>query len=153
MMAMSFKDANFVAFPIGEWTLDWYVKVIQDKQFLEACLYSIMIAVATTVAATILGVWIAMLIVCRGHLGPGHDLRARLPPGGRARDDLGDFAAHLRRDHRHADGNGGDHPRPYRARRALRRRHGAHPPALDAGATSSMPPGISAPTASSPSSA
>jgi spermidine/putrescine transport system permease protein len=69
MMAMSFKDANFVAFPIGDWTLDWYAKVMQDKQFLEACLYSIMIAAASTLAATTLGTWIAMLIVADGIRG------------------------------------------------------------------------------------
>jgi spermidine/putrescine transport system permease protein len=69
MMAMSFKDANFVAFPIGDWTFDWYVKVMQDKQFLEACLYSIMIAAAATLAATTLGTWIAMLIVADGIRG------------------------------------------------------------------------------------
>ena len=62
MMAMSFKDANFIAFPIGNWTLDWYGKVIQDRQFLESCLYSIGIALATTISATIIGVWIALLI-------------------------------------------------------------------------------------------
>ncbi len=62
MMAMSFKDANFVAFPIGDWTFDWYVQVMQDRQFLDACFYSVMIAAATTLAATVLGVWIAMLI-------------------------------------------------------------------------------------------
>ena len=62
MMAMSFKDASFVAFPIGDWTFDWYLKVMQDKQFLEACIYSILIAAATTLAATVIGVWIAMLI-------------------------------------------------------------------------------------------
>ncbi len=62
MMAMSFKDANFIAFPIDSWTLDWYGKVIQDQQFIEASLYSVGIAVATTVFATIIGVWIALLI-------------------------------------------------------------------------------------------
>jgi spermidine/putrescine transport system permease protein len=66
MMALSFKDANFVSFPIGNLTLDWYAKVIQDKQFLEACLYSIGIAAASTLAATIIGTWIAMLIVAEG---------------------------------------------------------------------------------------
>jgi spermidine/putrescine transport system permease protein len=69
MMAMSFKGANYIAFPIGEWTFDWYVQVMQDKQFLDACLYSIMIAAATTLAATILGTWIAMLIVAEGIRG------------------------------------------------------------------------------------
>lgn len=63
MMAMSFKNADFIAFPVGDWTFDWYVKVMQDRQFLEACIYSIAIAAATTLAASVLGVWIAMLIV------------------------------------------------------------------------------------------
>ncbi|UXN61007.1 ABC transporter permease [Phyllobacterium zundukense] len=62
MMAMSFKDANFIAFPIGKWTLDWYGKVLHDKQFLAASLYSIGIALATTICATIIGVWIALLV-------------------------------------------------------------------------------------------
>jgi len=62
MMAMSFKGANFIAFPIGNWTLDWYGKVLQDKQFLEASVYSIGIALATTICATIIGVWIALLV-------------------------------------------------------------------------------------------
>ena len=66
MMAMSFKDANFVAFPLGELTFDWYVEVMQDKQFLDACFYSIMIAAAATLASTVLGVWIAMLISSAG---------------------------------------------------------------------------------------
>lgn len=69
MMAMSFKDANFVAFPITEWTFDWYVQVVQDKQFIEALVYSILIAAATTIAATVLGVWIATLIVSEGIRG------------------------------------------------------------------------------------
>ena len=62
MMAMSFKDASFIAFPVGDWTLGWYAKVMQDQQFLSACIYSILIATATTIAASILGVWIALLI-------------------------------------------------------------------------------------------
>ena len=62
MMAMSFKDANFIAFPITDWTLGWYAKVLQDKQFIEASLYSIGIALATTICATVVGVWIALLV-------------------------------------------------------------------------------------------
>ena len=69
MMAMSFKDANFIAFPIGDWTLDWYAKVVQDKQFLEASGYSIFIALMTTIFATIMGVWIALLISAEGIWG------------------------------------------------------------------------------------
>lgn len=69
MMAMSFKDANFVAFPIRDWTLGWYGQVVQNKQFLDACLYSIQIAAVTTLAATVIGVWISMLIVSLGVRG------------------------------------------------------------------------------------
>ncbi len=69
MMAMSFKDANFIAFPISSWTLDWYAKVLQDKQFIDASLYSIGIALATTIAATVVGVWIALLITTEGIKG------------------------------------------------------------------------------------
>lgn len=69
MMAMSFKDANFIAFPITNWTLDWYAKVLQDKQFIEASIYSIGIALATTVSATIIGVWIALLVSNEGIWG------------------------------------------------------------------------------------
>jgi spermidine/putrescine transport system permease protein len=62
MMAMSFKNADFVAFPLGDLTFSWYVQVMQDEQFLSACIYSILIAAAATLAATVIGVWIAMLI-------------------------------------------------------------------------------------------
>ncbi|MGH6762131.1 MAG: ABC transporter permease [Phyllobacterium sp.] len=69
MMAMSFKDANFIAFPINKWTLDWYAKVLQDKQFLSAAGYSLFIASMTTICATIIGVWIALLITAEGIWG------------------------------------------------------------------------------------
>lgn len=69
MMAMSFKDANFIAFPINDWTLSWYAKVLQDKQFLQAVGYSLFIAAMTTLFATIIGVWIALLISTEGIWG------------------------------------------------------------------------------------
>ncbi|MDE3794371.1 ABC transporter permease [Sinorhizobium meliloti] len=69
MTAMSFKDASFVAFPITDWTLNWYAQVLNDKQFIEASLYSIGIALATTAAATAIGVWIALLVSTEGIWG------------------------------------------------------------------------------------
>jgi len=69
MMLMSFKDANFIAFPIQNWTLDWYAKVVQDKQFIEAFGYSLFIAAMVTAAATVIGVWIALLISAEGIWG------------------------------------------------------------------------------------
>jgi spermidine/putrescine transport system permease protein len=62
MMAMSFKDADYVAFPVGDLTLRWYGQVLQDAQFLDACFYTVVIALATTFAGIVIGVWIAMLI-------------------------------------------------------------------------------------------
>ena len=66
MTALSFKDANFIAFPLGDVTLGWYMQVVQDQQFLSALWYSIVIAVAVTLLSTIVGVWIAMLISAEG---------------------------------------------------------------------------------------
>jgi len=66
MSAMSFKDANYVAFPIETWTLDWYAKVVQDKVFLSSIAYSLFIAVCTTISGTIVGTWIALLIAAEG---------------------------------------------------------------------------------------
>ena len=63
MTAMSFKDANFIAFPIDSLTLDWYASAVRDEQFLSAVGYSLLIAVAVTVAATTIGTWIAMVVV------------------------------------------------------------------------------------------
>ena len=61
LMAMSFKDSNFISFPIDSFTLKWYASVIQDKQFLGAVGYSLMIAAIVTLVATVIGVWIALI--------------------------------------------------------------------------------------------
>jgi spermidine/putrescine transport system permease protein len=68
MSAMSFKDSAFIAFPIETWTLDWYAKVVQDRTFLSAVGYSLYIAALTTLAGTVIGVWIALLIASEGVL-------------------------------------------------------------------------------------
>ncbi|MBB3978757.1 spermidine/putrescine transport system permease protein [Rhizobium azooxidifex] len=69
MMSMSFKDANFIAFPIQDWTLRWYGVVLQDRQFLDAVAYSAFIAFATTICATVIGVWIALVVANEGIWG------------------------------------------------------------------------------------
>jgi spermidine/putrescine transport system permease protein len=66
MSAMSFKDANFISFPIETWTLDWYRQVVQDRVFLSAVTYSLFIATMTTLAGTVIGTWIALLIASEG---------------------------------------------------------------------------------------
>merc|ERR1712138_28752 len=62
MMLMSFKGGDFIAFPITGWTTEWYGKVLRDTAFLSAVGYSALIATATTIGATIIGMWIALLI-------------------------------------------------------------------------------------------
>lgn len=69
LAAMSFKDAAFVAYPINDWTLKWYAQVVQDRQFLSAVGYSVLIATATTVIATVIGLWIALLVAADGVKG------------------------------------------------------------------------------------
>ena len=66
MMLMSFKGGDFIAFPITGWTTEWYGKVLRDTAFLSAVGYSALIATATTIGATIIGMWIAMLIESGG---------------------------------------------------------------------------------------
>jgi len=66
MSAMSFKDSNFISFPIETWTLDWYVQAVQDRVFLSAFAYSLLIATMTTLAGTVIGTWIALLIASEG---------------------------------------------------------------------------------------
>lgn len=69
MMVQSLNGANFIGFPLRGVTLEWYGKVMQDRQFLDAVLYSVMIAAATTLFATIIGVWTALLIATEGVWG------------------------------------------------------------------------------------
>jgi spermidine/putrescine transport system permease protein len=66
MSAMSFKDSNFIAFPIETWTLDWYGVVVQDRVFLSAFAYSLFIATMVTLGGTVIGTWIALLIASEG---------------------------------------------------------------------------------------
>ncbi|GLS79859.1 ABC transporter permease [Paracoccus marinus] len=66
MMLMSFKGGDFIAFPITGWTTEWYGKVLRDTAFLSAVGYSALIATATTIGATIIGMWIALLIESGG---------------------------------------------------------------------------------------
>ena len=66
MMLMSFKGGDFIAFPITGWTTEWYGKVLRDTAFLSAVGYSALIATATTIGPTIIGMWIALLIESGG---------------------------------------------------------------------------------------
>jgi spermidine/putrescine transport system permease protein len=70
LMVMSFKDANFIGYPIRDWTFDWYAKIATDPESLRAYGFSIFVAVGSTLIALPVGTVLA-LIFARTRL-PGH---------------------------------------------------------------------------------
>lgn len=69
MIVMGFKDSNFIGFPITSWTLDWYIGVFRDREVMEVFLYSVTIAVLSTVISLAVGTWIAILLAGRTFFG------------------------------------------------------------------------------------
>ncbi|WP_194476567.1 ABC transporter permease [Bradyrhizobium sp. CCBAU 53338] len=63
VMAVSVSDSYFVTFPPQGFTLKWYAKVLQDRDFLEAMRLSILLALGTTVGSLLLGVPAAFALV------------------------------------------------------------------------------------------
>jgi spermidine/putrescine transport system permease protein len=62
MVAMSFKDSNFIGFPIENWTLRWYAEAVRDQDMMTAFGYSVLIAVASTAGALVLGLLIGLFL-------------------------------------------------------------------------------------------
>ncbi|MGH1480941.1 MAG: ABC transporter permease [Geminicoccales bacterium] len=62
MVLMGFKDSKFIGFPIKGWTLDWYQGVFQSAEVIDVFLYSMVIAIASTVLSLVIGTWIALLL-------------------------------------------------------------------------------------------
>ena len=56
VVAMSVSDSYFVAFPPQGFTLKWYVKILQDHEFLDALQLSALLALSTTIGSLLLGV-------------------------------------------------------------------------------------------------
>ncbi|MET3911531.1 putative spermidine/putrescine transport system permease protein [Bradyrhizobium sp. S3.3.6] len=63
VMAVSVSDSYFVTFPPQGFTLKWYAKVLQDRDFLEAMRLSILLALGTTVGSLLFGVPAAFALV------------------------------------------------------------------------------------------
>src|SRR4051795_3068343 len=55
-LLMSFNDANMIRFPIGVWSLKWYRDFFGSAQFTGALINSLIVAIGTTIIATISGV-------------------------------------------------------------------------------------------------
>ncbi len=62
MVLMGFKDSKFIGFPIKGWTIDWYLGVFQSAQVTDVFLYSMTIAIASTLLSLAIGTWIALLL-------------------------------------------------------------------------------------------
>jgi spermidine/putrescine transport system permease protein len=62
MVAMGFKDSRFIGFPIENWTLRWYLEVVQNEDMMRAFGYSTLIALASTAISLVLGLLIGLLL-------------------------------------------------------------------------------------------
>jgi spermidine/putrescine transport system permease protein len=62
MTLMGFKDSQFIGFPINEWTPDWYYTALTDPTIRSTFIYSITIAVVSTVLSLFIGTWVALLL-------------------------------------------------------------------------------------------
>lgn len=72
VIPMSLGTANYIEFPPSGLTLRWYVEYLQDPEWVRATLFSLRVALATTLAATLIGTLAAIALV-RGEL-PGKGL-------------------------------------------------------------------------------
>ena len=72
VIPMSVGERPYIEFPPTGFTLDWYAKFFGDADWVAAIVFSLRIAVATTLAATVIGT-LAALAMVRGHL-PGATL-------------------------------------------------------------------------------
>ncbi|KAA0969475.1 ABC transporter permease [Aureimonas fodinaquatilis] len=72
VIPMSFGTASYIEFPPRGFTFRWYIAYFQDPDWMAATFFSLRIAIATTLAATIIGTLAAIALV-RGKL-PGKSL-------------------------------------------------------------------------------
>ncbi len=56
VVAISFSTASFAIFPPQGFTFDWYARVIEDVEFRDAFVVSVVLALAATLAACALGI-------------------------------------------------------------------------------------------------
>src|SRR5207253_1588880 len=69
IVPMSLGTSSFIEFPPRGLTLRWYFEYLGDPDWIAATLFSLRIALATTVCATVIGTLAAVALV-RGNL-PG----------------------------------------------------------------------------------
>lgn len=62
VVSMSVSDSYFVTFPPQGFTLRWYVKILQDRDFLEALRLSGLLALCATIGSLLLGIPAALAL-------------------------------------------------------------------------------------------
>lgn len=67
IIIISFSDGYFVSFPPAGFTLDWYSRVLSNREFTDALLFSTLLSLGTTLLSLLLGVPAAFALV-RGRL-------------------------------------------------------------------------------------
>lgn len=75
VIAMSFGDASYIQFPPKALTLKWYIAYFVDPDWMSSTRFSLCIAVAATVSATVIGT-LASFAVVRGNLPGASALQA-----------------------------------------------------------------------------
>lgn len=62
MAAMGFRDSNFIAFPIHQWTTRWYGDVLADAEILSALWVSFQVAAYSTILAVAVGLPMSFVV-------------------------------------------------------------------------------------------
>jgi spermidine/putrescine transport system permease protein len=63
ILIFSFNSGIHIAFPLKNWTIDWYVQLSQDDALLDAAANSLKVASAASICATIIGTLGAFALV------------------------------------------------------------------------------------------
>jgi mannopine transport system permease protein len=79
VIPISLNDSSYIEFPPKSLTLRWYIDFLSDPDWREATIFSLKIALSTTIASTVIGTLAAIGLV-RGNL-PGKSLLQALSLG------------------------------------------------------------------------
>jgi mannopine transport system permease protein len=71
ILPMSFSSSSYLQFPPVGFSLQWYEAFLNDPAWIDATLFSLQIAAATTICASVIGMMAAIALV-RGRI-PGRD--------------------------------------------------------------------------------
>lgn len=62
MAVMGLKDGAYIGLPIRNWTLKWFAEALNDRELRAAFVYSLKVAVWSTMISALVGVWTAIML-------------------------------------------------------------------------------------------